>query len=411
MPAAQSNSHERRVAVLGAGIMGCSVALMLARAGMNVTLIDREPGPFAGASRWNEGKIHLGYLYSGDRTLATARGVVAGGLLFKELMEELIGCSIDPAITPDDDLYLVHRDSISSVEETHQYYMDVTALVRKHQDAPRYLVDASDASVQRLSATDLSAVADQRRVLAGFRVPERSVATQWIADRFVETLQCEGRIELAMRTHVSAVRAASDSWEGDLCVEAQPGISQRFDVVINALWHGRIEIDRTAGVPPEPGWSHRYRLSLFVRTNQSVQGPSAVLATGPFGDIKNYNGRDFYLSWYPAGLKIEAHTIEPPATPVLSRDEQQQLARSVFQQLEAYLPWSRRIASAADVVTVGGGWVFAQGHGSLADRHATIHQRDRFGIRQKGAYISVDTGKYSMAPFLAREVMNRINHV
>ncbi len=214
-----------------------------------------------------------------------------------------------------------------------------------------------------------------------------------------------------MRTHVSAVRAASDSWEGDLCVEAQPGISQRFDVVINALWHGRIEIDRTAGVPPEPGWSHRYRLSLFVRTNQSVQGPSAVLATGPFGDIKNYNGRDFYLSWYPAGLKIEAHTIEPPATPVLSRDEQQQLARSVFQQLEAYLPWSRRIASAADVVTVGGGWVFAQGHGSLADRHATIHQRDRFGIRQKGAYISVDTGKYSMAPFLAREVMNRINHV
>ena len=49
-------------AVLGAGIMGCATALWLARRGDRVTLIDAGDRPFAGASRWNEGKIHLGYL-------------------------------------------------------------------------------------------------------------------------------------------------------------------------------------------------------------------------------------------------------------------------------------------------------------------------------------------------------------
>ena len=71
------------VAVLGAGIMGCSAALCLARRGANVTLLDAAPRPCGGASRWNEGKIHLGYLYAADPSLATARRLLDGGLAYK----------------------------------------------------------------------------------------------------------------------------------------------------------------------------------------------------------------------------------------------------------------------------------------------------------------------------------------
>ena len=56
----------QRVAVLGAGIMGSSTALYLARAGIQVDLFDAADRPFSGASRWNEGKIHLGFLYAND---------------------------------------------------------------------------------------------------------------------------------------------------------------------------------------------------------------------------------------------------------------------------------------------------------------------------------------------------------
>ena len=86
---------ELRVGILGAGIMGCSLALFLARRGVRVTLIDAASAPFTRASRWNEGKIHLGFLYAGDPSLATARKMVPGGLAFRPIVEELIGRSID----------------------------------------------------------------------------------------------------------------------------------------------------------------------------------------------------------------------------------------------------------------------------------------------------------------------------
>jgi hypothetical protein len=91
-----------------------------------------------------------------------------------------------------------------------------------------------------------------------------------------------------------------------------------------------------------------------------------VIATGPFGDVKNYNGRDLYLSWYLTGLAAESTVIED--------------------------------------VRLEGGWVYAAGQGSLADPRSTLHRRDRIGITRAGSYISVDTGTYSIAPWLAREV-------
>ena len=66
------------VAVLGAGIMGVTTAMFLARKGVHVTLIDAAARPFDGASRWNEGKIHLGHLYAADPGLQTARRLLPG---------------------------------------------------------------------------------------------------------------------------------------------------------------------------------------------------------------------------------------------------------------------------------------------------------------------------------------------
>ena len=87
-----------------------SLALFLARRGFEVCLFDRETAPLAGASRWNEGKIHLGYLYGADPSLETARRVIPGGLNFGPLISELVGADISPHVTEQDDIYLVHRE-------------------------------------------------------------------------------------------------------------------------------------------------------------------------------------------------------------------------------------------------------------------------------------------------------------
>ena len=57
------------IAILGAGLAGCSASLNLANKGIKVTLFDRLPLPMSAASLHNEGKLHLGYVYAEDLLL------------------------------------------------------------------------------------------------------------------------------------------------------------------------------------------------------------------------------------------------------------------------------------------------------------------------------------------------------
>jgi hypothetical protein len=397
----------KRVAVLGAGIMGSSVALELARRGRDVVLVDAADAPFSGASRWNEGKIHLGYLYAADASLSTARQLLAPGVAFVDMVGGLVGCDLRPAISAQDDLYLVHRDSVVDAATTRDRFEAISALVRACPGSGRYTGDPSMCRTHALSRRELERLADARHVEAGYRVPERSISTSWVADRYVDALRAEPRIELAMATRVLGVRPAPAA-RGRWLLDADVPIDGPFDAVVNALWQGRLAIDHGVGLALQPGWSHRYRVSLFVRTRHPLCVESMVVATGPFGDIKNYNGRDFYLSWYRAGLLAESEAMQPPDLAPLSKEGRLRIIEGIRNGLGALVPSVHEILAQADDVQLRGGWVFAQGRGSLADPRASLHRRDRFGVVERDGYMSVDTGKYSTAPWLARGIADRL---
>lgn len=59
-----------RVAVVGAGIYGCTIAVDLAAAGHQVSIAERHDMILAGATRANQGRLHRGFHY--PRSLATA---------------------------------------------------------------------------------------------------------------------------------------------------------------------------------------------------------------------------------------------------------------------------------------------------------------------------------------------------
>ncbi len=405
--AATGRRRERRIAILGAGIMGTSLALFLARRGAAVWLFDRERAPMCGASRWNEGKIHLGYLYGADPTLDTARRILPGGLAFGALVSELIGTDVSPAVTERDDLFLIHRDSVAGPDAVAGVYRRIDDLVRSHPDAGHYLADLSAAASRRLSAGEIAGIADPEVVVGGFRAPERSVDTGWIADRMCEAVRSEPRIDLRMSTTITAAHPAEGE-TGVWRLRGTPDLDERFDLVVNALWHGRLAIDSTAGLPLPGSWSNRLRYSLFVRTGRELDLPNATVAVGPFGDVKNYTGRNFYLSWYPAGLVADTDALCPPLDPVLEPEFEARLVAGVRAGLSPILPWTGDVLDAADRILVRGGYVFAQGKGSLSDPGSELHRRDRFGTARRGAYVSVDTGKYSTAPWLARRLAAEI---
>lgn len=398
---------DRRVAVLGAGILGSSLALFLARAGVRVTLFDKADRPMAAASRWNEGKIHLGYLYAADPTLGTARHVLPGGLAFAPLLGRLIGANLRPHATAVDDIYLVHRDSVVDAATVRARFDAVGALIRAHPDARRYLTDVSAARAVPLGSSELATLAPGDDIVAGFRVPERSVDTRWAADRVAEAVDAEPRIDFRPRVTVTGaapVAGVDGAWR----VRCAAGDSEPYDVVVNALWNGRLPVDVAAGLDPEPPWTHRYRFCVFARTRTLVDLPSAIVAVGPFGDVKNYNGRDFYLSWYPVGLVAEGDGLELAEPAPLAGALRERFLDEVRAGLGAHIPGIGRVFDEAEELVVGGGFVFARGSGSIGDRASTLHARDRFGVRRRGAYRSVDTGKYSTGPWLAERLAREI---
>src|SRR3954454_2295537 len=171
-----------RIAILGAGIMGCCLALYLARTGRRVGLFDREQAPMQAASRWNEGKLHLGYLYANDPMLMTARHVLPGSCAFVPCLQDLLGCDVRDQISATDDLFLVHRDSVVGPHAAEAYFGQVTSLLRELPGAEHYPGGIRKTHVRPLTGSCIEGLADPERVVAGFYVPERSIQTVWVAD-------------------------------------------------------------------------------------------------------------------------------------------------------------------------------------------------------------------------------------
>jgi hypothetical protein len=68
------------------------------------------------------------------------------------------------------------------------------------------------------------------------------------------------------------------------------------------------------------------------------------------------------------------------------------------------LPDAGKVLDAAERIEIGGGWVHARASGVFSDPSSTLHRRDRFGTTRLGNYFSIDTGKYSTAPFMAGQI-------
>jgi glycine/D-amino acid oxidase-like deaminating enzyme len=361
------------IAILGAGIMGSSLALQLARLGHRVALIDRLDEPVAAASRWNEGKLHLGYIYTADSSLATARSVMRGGTQFPRVVEDLLSVRLADHSTADDDIYLVHRDSIVPADEIGATFLRIDALARETAGPHDYFGNLVNARSRRLSASQLARVANSERIVAGFAVPERSVDTQWLAARFADALRNSAGIELRLSTEVASV-APIGAVDGRWLVTTGEGSTDTYDLVVNCLWEGRLAIDVGAGVTPAPGWSHRFRYCLFITTRSPVAIESALMAVGPFGDVKNYDGRHIYMSWYPAGMVSEGHDIAPPTPPLFDTAGEAAFVSTVRRELGSLLTGVEEVFEAADTVRIHGGYVFAKGRGALDDPAATIHR-------------------------------------
>jgi glycine/D-amino acid oxidase-like deaminating enzyme len=374
-------------------MLGTCTALLLARRGISVSLFDAQTEPMRGAGRWNEGKIHQGYLYAADNTLATARRLLPGALSFDRIVSSLIERPVSERMTRGPDLLFTHVDSVVQPKDTYQYLKAVWALSRE--------AGLDTAPPEQLGQRQFRAITEHPSISAVCITPEQSIDTNWLADQLVTRIKGESRVEGRFGETVVDLFEQNSKWT----IVTDKGTADGFDVVVNALWEGRAAIDAKRGLS-SPLRCYRYRASVFAPI-VACDLPNFVVATGPFGDFKNY-GNSVYLSWYPAGLLVNEVTQYAPDTPRLDLEEKLSIRNATIRALAEFIPGLARLSETTDGCDVQGGWVVAAGKGALSELSSGLHKRDTFGIRRLDSYVSVDVGKYSMAPFLAEQIVNEI---
>ncbi len=400
-----------KVAVLGGGLQGCCVALALAERGANVVLIDRNERLLSRAAIANEGKIHIGYMYVGDPTLATARMMIEGALAFGPFFGRHLACDPQSMSHSDPAVYAVHRDSQHDTAEVSGYLRAVHALLGEAATGREHSYFGIDLrqALREWSAAEREAAFDGELVLGAFSSPETAIDPVELADRLRALIAAMPAIEV--RLEETVVSVADDGGRVMVAsLRADGPVREAYDQVVNALWDGRLAIDASWGVSPRRPHLHRFKYGVTYRRPAAEKPFSATFVSGPFGEVVGYRDGITYLTWYPECMRGMWRDIAPPDIPTYAEEPlRSAIIEGTFGALKDIVPglaateprdWSG--------ATVRGGIIVAWGETDIDDPTSELHSRFAIGVRSHGRYHSVDPGKLTMAPYFADACAERI---
>src|SRR5262245_47996852 len=401
-----------RLAILGAGIAGVCAALELARRGHAVELYDENPEPLVRASQNNEGKIHLGLVYAKDDSLKTARTMILGAVNFMACLKRWIDLDQHDAYVSSPYHYAVHRETMTDPDPPERHYDQCQRMLAdacastglSYVDGERRLL------VEKLSTRDMEALVDREYFLCVFRTSERAVDPRVVGDRLRAAVHADPRIRFIANARVfDAAWCDGTSLRVSFRVNGEE-YSETYDQVVNTLWDGRLEIDAKLGLAPEREWLYRYKLGGSINAPVEPKAvPSLTIVLGPFGDLVNFGPRGLYVSWYPVGMIGTSRELTPPEWDrSLPAARRQALLRDSYEELRRRCPPLRSLDYSECVAEPAGGVIFAWGATDIHNGDSPLHTRYQIGIHSVRNYHSVNTGKYTMGPYLGYKTAERV---
>jgi glycine/D-amino acid oxidase-like deaminating enzyme len=401
-----------RVAVLGGGLQGCCIALLLAERDAEVTLYDNNDRLLSQAAIANEGKIHLGFMYAADPSLATARMMMRGALAFVPFFEARLGGDQTWMTHSDPAVYLVHRNSQRSVDDVSRYMAAVHAELAEVavgcQRASYFGLDLR-APPRPWNATERESKFDGCQVQAAFSTPEVAIKPMLLADRIRAAIAATPAIEVRLGHTVRRLKESDGIIVVD-STQAAGAEDDRYDHVVNALWNGRLAVDATLGLRPGRQWIYRFKYGVRCRRPDGVDLPSATVISGPFGEVVNYPDGLVYLTWYPACAVASSLDIVPPVLPNIATEPvRSRIVDGTFAGLADIVPALRTTGlDRFTDLSVAGGIIVAWGETDIDDPTSELHHRFDIGVSSRGRFHSVDPGKLTMAPHFAGVCADRI---
>lgn len=400
-----------RVAVLGGGLMGCSVALALAAKGIRVVLFDRNAGLMTRAAVANEGKIHLGFMYAADPSLRTAKKMLDGALSFAPFFCRHLGIAKDHFPLSSPAAYGVHCNSQRSVEQVGAYLRGVQDLIEEHPgSSDGYFGLDLCRPVEQWPADRVSSVLNDRDILAAFDTPEVAIDPRRLADLVRGCIAGTPEIEVRTGHRITGVEG-TDTPAVNYLQDGHEG-RETFDHVVNALWDGRIAVDGARGNLPARPWIHRLKYGVDIRTAEGREPVQSItFVSGPFGEVVNYPDGSVYLTWYPSCIRSRTRAVEPPHWDIEPGETMRSdVIDGTYEALAKLVPSLRSIAP-TDVsnAIVRGGPIVAWGKTDIDDPASELHKRYEIGVTTEGHYHSIDPGKLTAIPLFAQECADRIS--
>ena len=386
-------------------MLGTCLSLEMARRGFKVDLYDREARCITQAGARNEGKIHLGFVYGADPSFRTADVMLKGALSFYPLLRRWIGNAVDEIIPSAPFLYLIEKESLLSPQDCEDYFFRLEKKILEYgsSDYPGGRLQ----KVEKLSSREWSQLLNHEKVAAVYRTPERSIDVQHVASILRAKLN-----ETAMISFHSGRELTGVALEGDQVeIECEHKYTQRYDIVVNALWDGRLALDQQVGLFDEAPWSYRLKHAIFLKTSASLDVPPVTIVQGAYGDIVSFGQGRYYFSWYPICKQgFAKNLIKPPDWERnLPKQAAEELTVDAIINLAQFIPSLAKITlKNIEELRVLGGVIYAHGETDVIDPKSGLHNRYQPTIQSKGGYYSINPGKYTLCPSFADQVAHQI---
>src|SRR6476469_5510438 len=221
------------VAVLGGGLQGCCIELALANRGQSAGIFERNSAILRRTAVANEGKIHLGWMYAADPSLATARMMIEGALAFAPFLHRHLGVQVQNMVTSVPAAYVVHRDSQRSAAEVRNYFAAVQSLIVTASAGRQDAYFGRDLSVapREWSREERTSAFDPSKAVAVFDTPEIAIDPLELARHVRKAITAHPRIELR-RSH-EVLSAADEPATVTFVTSGEDGKKrERFDHVV-----------------------------------------------------------------------------------------------------------------------------------------------------------------------------------
>lgn len=402
-----------QIGVLGGGLQGCCLALAIAERGIHVALFDKNRELISRAGAANEGKIHLGYMYANDSSMQTARVMARGALAFEPFMKRFLPSQSPAFETSSPAAYIVHCDSQRKPEDVAAYIAQAHEIILQTANggACEYFGHNMSEPPRRWTRSERECEFDGDVAVDAYDTCEVAINPVAMAAELRKCVACHPRIDVHLNCEI---KAAEDEGNSVAVVGTRDGqqFRDRFDHVVNALWDGRLAVDKAYGLPTIHRWLHRLKYGISLKLPRNAAVPrSATFVSGPFGEVVSYPKRLVYLTWYPVCLREITKAVTPPDWPnVVDEPLRGEILSDTIAQMAAFIPALRGLApEKLPEAVVKGGAIVAVGETDIYDPKSELHNRYEIGVTSNNRYHSIDPGKLTMAPYFAQQFADALS--